>query len=90
MWIGLWLFMALIIAIVANTKGRSASRWAIYGLLLPPIAMMHILRSPPAAAAKRERLHREGCAPCPHCAEMIPAEVRICPSCRRDIDPRAE
>lgn len=42
-WLFLWLMMATIVAIIANSKGRSAIGWWFYGFLIWPIALTHIL-----------------------------------------------
>lgn len=42
-WIAFWIIMALIVAMVANNRGRSPYPWFFYGLLIWPIALTHIL-----------------------------------------------
>lgn len=38
-----WLVMGGVVAIIANSKGKSALAWFFYGLLIWPIALVHIL-----------------------------------------------
>lgn len=44
-----WLVMAGVVAIVANSKGKSPLAWFFYGFLIWPIALVHILVTKPAA-----------------------------------------
>lgn len=41
----LWVIMAIIVAIIANSKGRSPFMWGLYGFAIWPIALVHILVS---------------------------------------------
>jgi hypothetical protein len=57
----LWLFwfvMALVVAVIASTKGRSGFGWFFYGLLIWPVALAHVafirrLDAPAPAAEAR-------------------------------------
>jgi len=40
-----WLIMAIIVAMVAKSRGRDAIGWFFYGLLIWPIALVHALLS---------------------------------------------
>ncbi len=42
-WVILWLVMGGVVAIIANSKGKNAVAWFIYGALIWPIALTHIL-----------------------------------------------
>jgi hypothetical protein len=42
-WLIFWAIMAGVVAMVANSKGRSAALWFGYGLLIWPIALTHAL-----------------------------------------------
>jgi hypothetical protein len=39
----LWMLMAVVVAMVAKSKGRSAIAWFFYGFLIWPIALVHAL-----------------------------------------------
>lgn len=45
-WISFWVMMAVITAMVASSRGRSAIGFFIYGLLIWPVALTHALISP--------------------------------------------
>lgn len=42
-WIVFWLMMGGVVAIVANSKGKNAFRWFLYGATIWPIALTHTL-----------------------------------------------
>ena len=39
----LWVIMAIIVAMIAKSKGRDALLWGLYGFAIWPIALVHIL-----------------------------------------------
>ena len=42
-WVIFWLIMAVIVGMVANSKGRSFFLWFLYGLLIWPIGLTHAI-----------------------------------------------
>lgn len=78
-----WLIMAAIVALIALNKGRSGIGWFLYGFLIWPIALVHILLAIRIAQGDRRLAERQGRRPCLHCAEMIKREAAICPFCCR-------
>lgn len=79
------LLMAAIVAIVAGSKGRSVLAWGLYGVLVWPIALVHVLLLPKTAERQRIDMIDEGRRPCPHCAEYIMAAAVVCPHCRSEL-----
>lgn len=63
--------MGLIVAGLASGKGKSAITWFIYGVLLWPIALIHILVS------------NDGTKKCPKCFSKIDKRATTCPFCQR-------
>lgn len=84
-----WIIMGVIVALIGASKGRSGCGWFLYGLLLWPVALVHVLLAPPRPAAVDARARAEGRVPCPYCAEMIKPEARVCPHCQRDLEQTA-
>jgi hypothetical protein len=77
-----WLMMGGVVALIASSKGRSAGSWFLYGLLIWPIALVHILVSSPNARATDEAAVRSGeMKKCTECAELIRREARKCRFC---------
>lgn len=69
--------IGLIPASIAHSKGRSFFGWWVYGALLFIIALPHALLAKPVEGAGLKR--------CPHCAELIKDEARVCRFCGRDV-----
>lgn len=43
-WVIVWFIMGALVAMVANSKGRNAALWFVYGFLVWPIALIHASR----------------------------------------------
>jgi hypothetical protein len=69
---------AVIVAMIADHKGRNVMGWFVFGLVLWPFALVAIFlednRSP-----DKSRL------PCPHCAELVLAKANVCPHCQTEL-----
>ena len=84
--LGIFAFIIAIVAMIAHGKGYKPLGWALYGLLIWPVALIHILIKPDLKAAQgavaRERAGRR---PCPFCAEPVKRQAKVCPHCQRDL-----
>jgi hypothetical protein len=65
--------LACIPAMIANAKRRNPVLWWLYGFVLFPIALVHVLLT--------SDLFRRAC---PQCAEPVRREALICPHCRSE------
>jgi energy-coupling factor transporter transmembrane protein EcfT len=65
----------LIVGIIAKLKSRGFWIWWLYGFLIFPIALIHVI------------FVSNGKPRCPHCAERIHKEAKVCRFCGRDIPP---
>lgn len=71
-WLGGWAILgALIGAAAAQSRGFGMASGILAGFLLGPLAVLMF-------AVSSDRLK------CPHCAEWIRREARVCPHCQRD------
>lgn len=80
----LCMLLGLIPAFIAQSKGRSAFGWWIYGALLFLIALPHALLLTPRKTEIPISARRRAC---PHCAEDIQLAARICPFCKFAVEP---
>lgn len=77
--------IGLIPAAIARGKGRSFGLWWFYGAMLFIVALPHslLMRSDRSAIEAREI--DEGGKRCPHCAEVIKREAKVCRYCSREV-----
>lgn len=80
--------IGLLPAIIASNKGRSFVLWWIYGALIFIIALPHalIMKADPKRL-EESALSRGDSRKCPHCAELIKREAKVCRYCGRDVEP---
>jgi hypothetical protein len=80
----LWVGLAIVVGVVAASRGRSGGGWFVLSLLVSPaiagivFALAELGRRSSRHAASRE-------SKCPHCAGSIDAKAIVCHHCRREI-----
>lgn len=80
------IIIALIPATIASLKGRSFIGWWIYGFLLFIVALPHaLIIKPDQSAIDERRLSAGDLRKCPHCAELVKSEAKVCRYCQREI-----
>lgn len=82
--------IGLIPAAVAQSKGRNFFLWWLYGAALWIVAMPHsLLLKRDRRELEQRELATGDTRKCPHCAELIKAEAKVCRYCGRDVEPVA-
>jgi hypothetical protein len=82
------ILIGLIPAAVAASKGRSFMAWWFYGAALWIVAMpWSLMLKPDRKAIEARELSSGDTRKCPHCAEIIKAEAKVCRFCGRDVEP---
>jgi hypothetical protein len=78
--------LGLIPAFVAQSKGRSFLAWWFYGAMLWIVAMpWSLMLKPDQALVDARQLETGDSKRCPHCAEIIREQAKVCRFCGRDV-----
>jgi len=85
-----WLAFAILGAVIAGAKGRSAVGFFFLGLLLSPLLSIiaALIVKPNQKVLEREALWKGESRKCPFCAELIRSEASVCRYCSRELPPR--
>lgn len=86
LWLGILAVIGLIPAAIASSKGRDFVTWWLYGMALWIVALIHSLVLQPTGAALDNKAIAAGNLKCPHCAEWIKREAKVCRFCSRDVE----
>lgn len=76
--------IGLLPAYIASNKGYSFIGWWIFGAALFIVALPMAIVAKPNEAGIAERTNTRKC---PHCAELIKYEAKVCRYCGRDVVP---
>ncbi len=81
----IWFFLSLIVAVIANEKGRSAWRFFWLAMLLsPPLGFLIALLTPPAPKIQEARGLKSGALKkCLFCFAIGQAQDSVCRSCHK-------
>ena len=78
--------LGLIPAAIAQKKGRGFVAWWLFGAALFIVALpAALLLKPDMAEIERRQLEEETMKRCPHCAELVKREAKVCKHCGHDL-----
>ena len=80
-----WVAISIAVALIARSKGRNGFLWFLYGILLWPVALVHILVADRASVRDMKRALIDGKMPCPACKQMIMQGALKCPFCQTGL-----
>lgn len=87
-----WLACAILSAIVASSKGRSAGGWLILGLVFGLLALIVVAvissKKPPPVLAGAEAASALTHVRCPDCRELVRKDARRCKHCGITLTPQ--
>ena len=84
--IGIWLLCGITAAVIYQRKGRSGLAAFVVGVLLGPIGvLLALLTSTDQKAVEKKQLASGEMKKCPHCAELIKNDAKVCRFCGRDV-----
>jgi predicted RNA-binding Zn-ribbon protein involved in translation (DUF1610 family) len=87
MFILFWIGFCAIPAIIASNKGRSAAGWFFGSLFISPLlgAIIVACLHPLTGELEQRAVSSGEMRKCPHCAELVKAEAKICRYCQREL-----
>lgn len=89
-----WLLCAVLVALAARSRGRSALLWLFLAILLTPLLsalMLLVFADRPEVRVRRDaKQGRSGLRLCPSCGEVVRTEARRCRFCLADLTRRVE
>lgn len=87
--LAVFIFGSLLAASIAKKKGRSGGGYFLLSLLLSPLVgiLAALAATPNEQSVERDRIASGTERKCPHCAEIIKVEAKVCRFCGRNVPP---
>jgi hypothetical protein len=87
--LAVYIFGSILAANIAKKKGRRGGGYFLLSLLLSPLVgiLAALVAAPNEQKVERDRIASGTERKCPHCAEVIKVEAKVCRFCGRDVLP---
>jgi ribosomal protein S27AE len=83
-----WLILCCIPAAIASKKGRNAFGWFVLSIFISPLlGGIIVVCLSPLRVVLEQRATSTDMRKCPHCAELVKREAKICRYCQRELGP---
>lgn len=91
-WFTVWMALCIIAAVIASNKGRSGLGFFLLALFLSPLVgiIAALVAGPNTANVEQKQIDSGGHRKCPHCAELVKTDAKVCKHCGRDVPPEEE
>lgn len=87
----LWLVLAVVVGIVAGARGRNGFGYFLLSIVLSPLIGLILAIALPNRLPQIERQRELALSKkCPHCAEMVKLEAKVCRFCGHELQPSPE
>lgn len=86
----IWFMCGMIGAAIMSARSHSSATGFVLGVIFGPLGVLiaSVLALQPAQAANTaEMMGQQDRRPCPHCAEMIMRDAKVCRFCGREVEP---
>lgn len=92
MWLVVWVVLAVLVGVLASSRGRSGFGYTLASLAFSPLIGFIFVIATENLAAKRDREALEPSATthvrCPKCAEFVLPQAVICKHCGSELTPQ--
>jgi hypothetical protein len=89
MWIFVWLALSVLAGVIAANKGRSFFGFFLLAVVLSPLVgiIAAAVVSPNTPGMEAKQIESGESRKCPHCAELVKIDAKVCKHCGRDLPP---
>lgn len=88
-WFIVWVALCIVAAVIASNKGRSGFGFFLLAFFLSPLVgiIAALVAGPNTANVEQKQIASGEQRKCPHCAELIKPDAKVCKHCGRDVSP---
>lgn len=86
-WFIVWIALCIVAAVIASNKGRSGFGFFLLAFFLSPLVgiIAALVAGPNTANIEQKHIDSGEQRKCPHCAELIKVDAKVCKHCGRDV-----